>query len=299
MKSIFWIAAGTVAFALAGAAQDGVVLQTTEQMKGTVEKLMAGAQVMKLEGAVMGPAVKGAPYTADEIRETTQVLADGTRIHNQSKTTVYRDSAGRVRRETPDTVTIWDSEAHTNYVLDENNKTARKMAMGMSTFSYSTSTGAGGTMGGMIGSVPKSDSVKTDAQKKEFRVLITSDGVDGLPPLPRSPVAIAADKAIADKLVVLANHAAKESLGNRIIEGLTAEGAKTTTTLETGAIGNDRPIQTVVERWYSPDLQVNLLTTRTDPRTGEESVRLENVRRGEPDPALFRVPARFEVLDRK
>ena len=34
------------------------------------------------------------------------------------------------------------------------------------------------------------------------------------------------------------------------------------------AIGNEQPIQIAVERWYSPDLQMNVMIKRTDPRMG-------------------------------
>src|SRR5262249_53311348 len=43
--------------------------------------------------------VKGAPYSAEAVNESTQVLADGTRIVNHSSSVIYRDSEGRERRE--------------------------------------------------------------------------------------------------------------------------------------------------------------------------------------------------------
>lgn len=43
--------------------------------------------------------VKGAPYAADAVTETTQVLSDGNRITRKSTATTYRDSEGRTRRE--------------------------------------------------------------------------------------------------------------------------------------------------------------------------------------------------------
>ena len=46
-----------------------------------------------------GKVVKGAPYSAQAISETTQTLADGNRITRKSTTLVYRDSEGRTRRE--------------------------------------------------------------------------------------------------------------------------------------------------------------------------------------------------------
>jgi len=46
-----------------------------------------------------GKLVKGAPYSAQAITETTQTLGDGNRIVNKSTAAVYRDSEGRTRRE--------------------------------------------------------------------------------------------------------------------------------------------------------------------------------------------------------
>jgi hypothetical protein len=90
-----------------------------------------------------------------------------------------------------------------------------------------------------------------------------------------------------------------EPLGKQMIEGVNAEGTRNVTTIETGAVGNDRPIQTSSERWYSEELQTVVMTKRTDPRTGEETFRLMNVRRGEPGAYLFQVPAGYQLVDSK
>jgi hypothetical protein len=86
-------------------------------------------------GAVMGPTVKGAPYSALETMDTTQTLNDGTHINRTTQTMVYRDSEGRVRRETPDSITIWDPVANASYALDPKTQTARTMPLGMTTAS--------------------------------------------------------------------------------------------------------------------------------------------------------------------
>jgi hypothetical protein len=93
--------------------------------------------------------------------------------------------------------------------------------------------------------------------------------------------------------------AKSEDLGKQTIEGVNAEGSRTTTTIEAGAIGNDRPIQIVSERWYSPELQTVLMTKTTDPRMGESAFSLTNVHRGEPGAYLFQVPAGYTIADRK
>ena len=53
----------------------------------------------------------------------------------------------------------------------------------------------------------------------------------------------------------------------------------------------------MTERWYSADLQMAVLTRRSDPRSGETVTRLTNVSRSEPSPALFQVPPDFKVTE--
>ena len=72
-----------------------------------------------------------------------------------------------------------------------------------------------------------------------------------------------------------------------MIEGVLADGKRTTTTIPAGAIGNERPITTVAEEWTSPELQVLVLTDHKDPRSGDSSYRLVNVTRGDPSPSRY------------
>jgi len=90
-------------------------------------------------------------------------------------------------------------------------------------------------------------------------------------------------------------NARTDSLGRQTMEGLPADGTRTTLTIAAGQIGNDLPIQVVTERWYSPDLQMNVMTKRSDPRTGETVSRLTNVSRAEPLHSLFEVPADYKT----
>jgi hypothetical protein len=46
-----------------------------------------------------GKVVKGAPYSAEAVTESTQTLADGTRLTRRTTAQVYRDGEGRTRRE--------------------------------------------------------------------------------------------------------------------------------------------------------------------------------------------------------
>ena len=287
MRRIYLIAAALPILALGLQAQDNTAKQIKFFFRG--------------ESAVMGPAVKGAPYSAEEVTGSTQVLADGTRIHNESKTLVYRDGEGRVRRDGPDQITIWDPVAGASYFLDPKAQMARKVPVSIATTSAKTGT--------VTMTVTTNSSVA-----KTITVNATADSADGTPPAE----ALAAEKLAAEKEQIArlampselsvnavytrrATGAAgkKESLGTQTMEGVNAEGSRTTSTIEAGAIGNDRPIQIVSERWYSPDLQTAVMTRINDPRTGEETLRLTNIRRGEPGADLFQVPAGYQMVDQK
>src|ERR1035438_7529920 len=77
--------------------------------------------------------VVGAPYSAVEVTTSQQALAAGNAIQRQEQSKVYRDSQGRVHRETTSTgsdgqpqtrVTISDPVAGVVYELDAKNKVA-------------------------------------------------------------------------------------------------------------------------------------------------------------------------------
>jgi len=46
-----------------------------------------------------GELVKGAPYSADAVTETIQLLSDGNRIVHKNTSKIYRDGEGRKRQE--------------------------------------------------------------------------------------------------------------------------------------------------------------------------------------------------------
>jgi TonB family protein len=88
-----------------------------------------------------------------------------------------------------------------------------------------------------------------------------------------------------------------EQLGKRMVEGVECEGTRTVTTIPIGAIGNERPLETVGETWYSPELKMIILSKRSDPRFGESTYRVTNISRAEPETALFQVPSDYAVKD--
>jgi hypothetical protein len=269
MKPIFGIAAALGISVAVAAAQENLDKQKFN-LQVDVNQMLKGAKVLGIEAGIMGPAVKNAPYQAEEIHETTQTLADGTRIHNETKTTIYRDSQGRVRRESPGQVMIWDAGAGTSYMLNQSNQTAQKMQMAV-TYNVQHKTSG--------------DALPTEGPNVRF-FRFPADGPVP-PPDGQHTIVFRANSG--------ATEGKKETIGAQIIEGVNCEGTRTTNTIEAGTIGNDRPIQSIEERWYSSDLQVAVTVKRTDPRTGEDTVRLTNIRRIEPDPSLFTVPPTYQM----
>ena len=96
--------------------------------------------ILRSEGGVPGPVVKGKPYSARSITESTQTLADGNRIAQRNEAVIYRDSEGRTRREQtlsgvgpwqagePVTmINIHDPVAGKSYVLDPAARIAREI----------------------------------------------------------------------------------------------------------------------------------------------------------------------------
>jgi hypothetical protein len=302
-----------------------------QKLKAEMDVVMGQMKVVSLSGAAMGPTVKGAPYSAVEVSENNQVLADGTRIHNENQTTVYRDGEGRVRRETPNQITIMDPVAGVSYFLNPKTQTATKATLSMPlAFRRSAGGGGGGGVGGGFGA-GVATAGGTTSEHATFEVRDSKDGtttvtvngkmvdpsmiamertmtINGAP-VDEQTFAAAQDKMKTEMAITagaggilrsrITSPGKTEALGKQMIEGVNADGTRLSTTLETGAVGNDRPIQMVNERWFSSELKTVVMTRHSDPRTGEEIFRLTNISRAEPGADLFQVPANYQLQDRK
>jgi len=88
-----------------------------------------------------------------------------------------------------------------------------------------------------------------------------------------------------------------EELGSQVMEGVSVQGKRVTRTIPAGDIGNDRALEIVTETWFSPELQVVVMSRTTDPRSGDSVYKLTNVSRAEPDRSLFEVPADYQIRE--
>jgi len=96
-----------------------------------------------------------------------------------------------------------------------------------------------------------------------------------------------------------ASDVTKESLGTKTVNGIQAEGVRVTRTIPAGVMGNEKPINVVTERWYSPELQVAVMTVHTDPMMGTVTAKLANITQTAPDASLFQIPADYTVRQGK
>jgi hypothetical protein len=241
-------------------------------MAGLAQTARGGGGGVPIEARI----AKGMPYSAEISSESIQTLADGNRIVRHSSGRVYRDTEGRVRRETDDTaagpasvtiseVTISDPVAGKSFTLNPAARTVREMPSALADIAVRLNGLAVSAVQANIGWV-----IQPGVTPVEFQVA----GGRGRG----------------------SNSAVEEKLPDRFIEGVVATGVRRTTTIEKGAIGNDLPITIVSEEWTSPDLQVLVLTDLNDPRAGHSTYKLLHITRGEPDPALFQVPADYTLV---
>jgi hypothetical protein len=222
------------------------------------------------------PAEAGAPYSGEEVSETVQMLADGTRITRKNRgRRVYRDSAGRTRTErsmgppqmagrppvndAPVVVEITDPVAGFRYNLDTVHHVAHRVK----------------------------------AQPSPAQSAPPAAGAASPPPVARRPEPV----RLPDGSLMQPPQLTTEALGSQFVNGVQADGTRTTTIIPAGSQGNDRPMVTINETWRSPELNIIVLSKQSDPRNGEFTMQILNLSRVEPDPLLFTAPPDYSVVD--
>jgi hypothetical protein len=224
------------------------------------------------EMAGAGEVVTAAPYTATAITESTQVLADGNKIVNKTSSFVARDSQGRTRRETdlhrigtmqvdsPKTVFINDPTTHTQYIFSPGGEATKV--------------------------------IRSEGNWKEGPQIIELRGQREQRIKEKTIVALQNGEGHSKESSEQVKH---EDLGTQTIEGVSAQGKRETVTIPAGQIGNERPIEIVTETWFSPELHTMVLRKHSDPRLGDSTYRLTDIKRSEPDASLFQPPPGTKV----
>lgn len=213
---------------------------------------------MGMEGMHPGQVVKGAAFSGKEVTTETQTLADGTHIQRTTTAQFYRDAEGRTRIERTFSAIGPWSGGAPKTMIDIVDPVAG--------VAYSLNP-------------EKMTAFKMTLPAQTARQMTGTSATGG----PRARVA---------------TDAVKTELGSQTIQGLSVTGTRSTRTIAAGQIGNDQALTVVDERWYSPDLQINIQTKHTDPRMGEVDAEFQNISRTAPDPSLFQPPAGYNVTTR-
>jgi hypothetical protein len=240
--------------------------------------------------------VQGAPYSATITNESIQTLADGNRIVQTSAGTTVRDSQGRTRQDAPlplignmspadapHLVIIRDPVAQTSYTLNLTDKTAFK-SPSMMTLTTMRAPGPPAPP-------PPPLAAEGVIASGGVAIRIKDAGVQVSGELPQT---------LALSRLMVSDESGKaqtEDLGSQTMEGVLVNGTRTTRTIPAGEVGNERPISIVTEVWTSPELKTIVYSKRSDPRMGDQTFKLTNIVRSEPDPSLFTIPADFKIND--
>jgi TonB family protein len=280
VRMVFFALFACVLALAAGIYGNNVFAQEENPEKKVVVSTFGGPGIGAVGRTGVGPA-KNAPFSGEMVSESIQTLADGNRIVHRTNTIIYRDGEGRIRRETSfkirdaggaykehKTIQVSDSFGRLNFILDPQNRTARKFPVRPMPEIAGVMPLQAVTVGGI------SD-----------RTAIASSNVVG-PGSVRSVARFGVN-----------GETKNESLGSQMIEGVAAEGTRTTHTIPAGSMGNERPIEVTYERWRSKELQLDVLIKSVDPRSGESTQQMTNISRGEPDPALFEIPSDYTVQE--
>ncbi|MGD0860052.1 MAG: hypothetical protein ABR912_12080 [Terracidiphilus sp.] len=210
-----------------------------------------------------GTGFTGAPYSGKETTVRAQTLTDGTTATDTLVELLWRDAEGRTRSE---------MVRHT-----DSGKEYRSVIV--------TDPVGGVYLKWMIG-YPSAKRVMhiwpvTPAQR-----------VTAPPPtVPASPS--------SPGLAVSRPGFRREILAPQEINGVYAEGTRTTRSIRLQGDSGNRVIEVTNELWISPELRIIARHIVDDPRSGETTTDVTEVVKGEPDPSLFQAPEGYAVVDHR
>ncbi|MGB2897921.1 MAG: hypothetical protein WBB89_01560 [Candidatus Acidiferrum sp.] len=224
-------------------------------------------ELLGFEGMHGGKVVTGAPFSAVAISETSRTLADGNHISRKTQTNLFRDSQGRFRKEVtlPAIGPLATSAGPRSFVMINDPVAQQNFILHPE---EKTAEKMGKAFGRMKGGTPgeRHGGWKGNAESWEAKAAASGNFK-------------------------------KEDLGTQTIAGVSAQGTRYTRIIPAGQIGNEKPITIVSEHWYSNDLQMTVMSKRSDPQFGETTYTLTNIQRAEPAASLFAVPSDYTLQE--
>jgi len=216
-----------------------------------------------LSGGINLRSIAGAPFSADVVQQFTQVAVDGTRVARETHGKMFRDALGRTRAETELVGATAGAEAR-RYVtifdpVEQLNIRLDPQTKTATLFPFPLRTAA----------------VSQDVEMKLAKAL-ASRNANGA----RQPDMVAA-----------------QQMGPSTMQGFAVTGRRRTLPAEARPAGGEKARNIVTEAWFSPELKIELQARTEDPVLGVRTTKLVNISNGEPDPALFQIPADYTIQD--
>ena len=88
-----------------------------------------------------------------------------------------------------------------------------------------------------------------------------------------------------------------QELGDQTVAGLLLQGTRKQRIVSAATSGTGHEVTITDDYWHSEELRVYLVLRHNDPRTGEQTVGIIDVQRGEPNSAKFQIPTDYKVVD--
>jgi hypothetical protein len=89
----------------------------------------------------------------------------------------------------------------------------------------------------------------------------------------------------------------QKDLGRKMIGDVEVVGSSEVTTIKAGEMGYEKAQPVVKEFWYSPQLGINVITKRFDPRASAiQNLEMGNISLAEPDAKMFEPPLEYRMV---
>lgn len=212
-----------------------------------------------------GP-IAGVPFLAIKRDTFDHVLADGNRIHGVARMLVARDSAG---------VTM--TQSFSNCYRGEGGRALPALNVEVRE---------------QAGKIRTNWQVTPVPVPKIYRVYRLEQQTRSQPTEQQEEM-----RKFYDMARTPSSECKRTRLGAKSVNGWIAEGTRCVRTIPAGEEGNLKPLEVVTESWWSAELGSVVMSISDDPRRGRTTTELEEVRRGEPDPSLFRPPTGYVLQE--
>jgi hypothetical protein len=210
------------------------------------------------DGGVFVTPVPGAPFSAEVVREMTQVLKDGSSFQRTTAATIARDSQGRIHNESHEVLPASSTRKPALYSIHiYDPETRLSTILNLHTHIASQQT---------LANFPA-----TEPPSNWWMHLLGERGDN--------------------------SNMQVQALGPSVMAGRDVHGYRRTMTVPAKASGTDRAVVVTDEIWYSEELRINLLARHNDPRTGEVTTTVTQINPNEPEAELFAIPPDYKVVD--